>query len=359
MSVKRQAGFSVAELLVALVITLIVLATALQAFNEATRANEGATLMAEMNQNLRAGMNLMLRDLLRAGGGIPTGGIPVPSGAGVLLINRPSPLGVAYTWPAGTVAIPALTPGAGLGPVSPPPPAPGGIATDMITILFADNILTINQVPLAGVAPDGSSMTVQNPPLGVAIAGVNNAIQPGDLILFSNTNGNALQQVTGVNGQVVTFAAGDFFNLNQRGAPGGTIMCLANVGAGNPNDCSTYNGGFPPTTATRIWMVTYYIDNTTDPRSPRLIRQVNFNPARAMAEGIENLQLSYDLVDGVTNPTNVKTPLAPNSPNQIRKANLFLAARSSKVFSGSGQFFRNNLATQVSIRSLSFVDRYR
>ncbi len=35
------------------------------------------------------------------------------------------------------------------------------------------------------------------------------------------------------------------------------------------------NGTFPPTTATRIWMVTYYLDNVTDPLHVRLIRRVN------------------------------------------------------------------------------------
>jgi hypothetical protein len=39
--------------------------------------------------------------------------------------------------------------------------------------------------------------------------------------------------------------------------------------------------------------------------------------------------------------------------------NLFLAARSRNRFSASAQCFRNSLATQVSLRSLSFVDRYR
>jgi len=74
---------------------------------------------------------------------------------------------------------------------------------------------------------------------------------------------------------------------------------------------------------------------------------------------VENLQITFDLVDGVTNPTNVDTPPVTNSSNQIRKANLFLSARSQDVNPQTKQFFRNTMATQVGLRSLSFVDRYR
>jgi hypothetical protein len=47
----------------------------------------------------------------------------------------------------------------------------------------------------------------------------------------------------------------------------------------------------------------------------------------------------------------------PCSPNQIRKVNIILSGRSSRAMKGTKQFFRNTLTTQVSLRSLSFVDR--
>ena len=65
------------------------------------------------------------------------------------------------------------------------------------------------------------------------------------------------------------------------------------------------------------------------------------------------------LVDGVTNPTNVATPPVSNSANQIRKVNLFVSARSVDRDPQTRQFFRNSMATDVGLRSLSFVDRYR
>ena len=219
-----------------------------------------------------------------------------------------------------------------------------GRATDMVNILYADNALPINQTPLAAIAADGSSVTVD---AGTPITGISNPISPGDLIAFSNALGNTIQYVTRVSGQNIIFDAGDPLRLNQPGASQGSITQIKN------------GATFPPTTATRVWLITYYLDFTTDPDMPRLIRRINNKPGEAVALVLEDLQLSYDLVDGVTNPTNVETPVAPNSPNQIRKANLFLSGRSSSRVRNTGEFLRRTLTTQVSLRSLSFIDRYR
>ena len=90
----------------------------------------------------------------------------------------------------------------------------------------------------------------------------------------------------------------------------------------------------------------------------------------ALAFDIENLQISYDLVDGVNNPSEVKFTAAdlggtgrcsPNacSPNQIRKINILLTGRSRTTLRQTRQYLRNSLTTQVSLRSMSFIDRYR
>ena len=53
-------------------------------------------------------------------------------------------------------------------------------------------------------------------------------------------------------------------------------------------------------------MITYFVDTTTDPASPRLMRQINGQPANAVAFEIEAFRLTYDLADGVTNPVGVR-----------------------------------------------------
>jgi hypothetical protein len=89
------------------------------------------------------------------------------------------------------------------------------------------------------------------------------------------------------------------------------------------------------------------------------MRQINFNARFAVAEGMEDFQVTYDFVDGNSNPTDLKDPCCGDSANQIQNVNLFLAGRSSYPFSQTGQFYRNNLATDVSPRSLVFFNRYQ
>jgi hypothetical protein len=124
-------------------------------------------------------------------------------------------------------------------------------------------------------------------------------------------------------------------------------------------------------------MISYYLDNTIDDDAAAHPSHELGRPGRAgqhaRADGglrRENLQITYDMVDGVTNPSSVRMVAAdftnagacapqPCSPNQIRKMNVFVAGRSTERFSATGEFFRNTLTTQVSLRSLALVDRYQ
>ena len=335
---NNEAGFTLAELLVSTVVTLMVLAAALGSFSDATRITDAARETTDTNQNLEVATTLLVRDLIQAGQGIPPGGIYVPSGAGATALKRPSPAGSDMTFPLGTEVLPSLTPGASLGPLV------LGVQTDMIHILYVDPTLSLNDVDL-DIPNDGSSLTVDDT---LPITG-QDRIQAGDLILFTGNNNSALQMVTSTSDQTVFFGAGDPMNLNQRGAASGSVMELK---TGNQFDTVNVVDVF------RVHLISYYIDATTAPQLPRLVRQVGMGPRLAIALGIENIQFTYDLVDGDTNPTNLQDAVAPNDPHQIRKANLFLAGRSIDVNPRTRQYYRNTVATQVSLRSLAFVDRY-
>ena len=54
-------------------------------------------------------------------------------------------------------------------------------------------------------------------------------------------------------------------------------------------------------------MITYYVDAKTTPGTPRLTRVYNNGSPQQLAGVVEDLQLSYDLVDGVTNPVEQET----------------------------------------------------
>ena len=345
-------GFSLVELLVTTAIMLVVIGVATTAFKNALDASAGGALIADSNQSLRAATNLMVRDLIQAGRGVPIGGLPIPSGAGAGALSRPGPPGTAYTFDnVNFTTLPAIVPGPALGPTV------NGQTTDIITVLMTDPSLpelTLNATPAvtgqAVLAADGSSLNVGGSAASW-IAAPATGVKAGDLIMFTNTLGNALQTVTSTDGAaVVSFAAGDTFNFNQPGATQGSITQILAVPV-------------PQTTAQRVLMITYYVDNVSTPGIPRLARRLNAGAGQALAGAIEDLELTYDLVDGATNPA--AQPVVPitiggvlYTPNQIRKINLHVGVRSEERSPRTRDYVRNHLTTVVSVRSLAYVSRY-
>src|SRR5437016_13586662 len=114
---KRQAGFTLIEVLVATAIMMIIAGSVYAALTNAIRTTEGVALLADTQENLRAGMNYVVRDIVQAGEGIPQGGIPIPNSAGpVSALNRPLPAGsTPSTFPTSWTVLPAISPGHRLG----------------------------------------------------------------------------------------------------------------------------------------------------------------------------------------------------------------------------------------------------
>ena len=86
---KLQKGFSLLELLVSMGIVVSVVAVATGALMQAQKATTAVAYEANTQQNLRAGMHFMIRDLMQAGEGIPQGGISIPYTT-TSAINRPA-----------------------------------------------------------------------------------------------------------------------------------------------------------------------------------------------------------------------------------------------------------------------------
>ena len=392
---NRQRGFTLIELLLAMAITTIILGATMLAMSDAIKATESAQQITDLNNGLRTAMDLMVRDLLQVGQGLPGGrSILLPTGAGSLTMQLPGPIGSDYYYDGASFCPPratdpdtvceeiaAVVPGPERGPVV----VDGQAATDMITTLAADS--SFDTVTLRTFASDGRSVSVALPgatapnhPSGHNISdnpdvGGDN-IRAGDLIMLTKGAASALVQVSSVSGQTINFAASDSLRLNQASTISGTAGDLQNNA---PVDtCSPAATCFVTTVATRVRMISYYLDVDTDPQHPRLVRRINngvwndFDNAfgTVVAFDIEGLTFSYDLADGVNNPSNVRMNDAdldgsgrcspsPCYPSQIRKINISLAGRSRMVRRGTRQYFRNRLSTQVSLRSLAFVDRYR
>jgi type II secretory pathway pseudopilin PulG len=367
---KKNSGFTMIELIVAMGITMVALAAAFLMFRDSTKANTNVTQTSDMSDNMRAGLNLIVQDLIQTGTGIPTGGISIPNtqnaagcNTGAPVNRPPAVLSLTFQGPnsakAGcNVIMPAIEPGPDLGPTVTSPDGTSGPKTDIITMLYADNTLSMDQKPINGTACPGGSIAADGSTITfdvncVKIGGAGIPVNAGDLLMIYNANNSngVLQTVTSVSGQTLNFAAGDAFNLNGRTttATAGTIKQLQNAG-----------GTYPATSCTRIWMITYYLDTTTTPRYPRLMRAVNFNAPQPVAETFENLQFAYNFVDGTTPaPVNQSVVPAGDNENQIRSVNVYVGARSTTTTAGTGNYVRSNLATQVALRSMAYFNTYK
>ena len=216
----------------------------------------------------------------------------------------------------------------------------------MLTVLRIDPTIQLNTVPVLSISADGSTVTM---PAGFSIDDDATGIKAGDLIMLSNGNGNAIQEVTSVVGQSIIFSSTAESGLNQPNAPQGSVMELRNADA-----------TWPPTTATRILMLTYYLTDLSNggrrfPRwcaAPTTVRS-EYWPAASRTSSSRGIWSM-----GVDNPTNVEFPEEPNTPHQIRKANLHMGARSIDP-TPTGYLLHASLTTQVSLRSMAFVDRYK
>lgn len=378
-----DAGFSLPEVMVAMGIMLFVLAGTFTAMNNAMRADQTAREVTNLNGNLRASMDLVVRDLLQVGQGLPVGRtVGVPNGPGANPILRPGPAPSAPCAGVGTFAagptLSAVTVGPDLGPPI------NGQCTDVLTTLAADG--AFENVNVSSIAANGESITIYP---GGADGIIGNAddvdisdnpdargdnVRVGDLLMITKGAASVLVHVTAVAGQTVTFSAGDPLGLNQFDTTLAMLGTTNQLKAQGPadDDVPLVVGGViqrGQSVATRVRMVSYFVDTTADPTSPRLMRQLGGNPANAVGFELEAFRLTYDIADGVTNPTGVRMDAndlagggacgaAACSENQVRKANVVMAIRSRQRTDVTGDFYHNTLFTQVALRSLAFVDRY-
>jgi Prokaryotic N-terminal methylation motif len=372
-ALRDTAGFSMIEMLIAIGITTVVLGTATVAMSNALKLNETVMLTTGMNNTLRVGMDMMVRDMLQVGEGLPTGHVILtPSGVGSVQHNIPGPPGSALKNAATDVDLNSVNPGPGLGPVI------NGVATDIVTVLTADNNFT--DMPLIAITSTTFTVAATNPATGVAIniGSGQDRVLTGQLIMLEKGATTTVIEVTAVDAvnRKVTFANSDSLLLNQSGAAAGNVPALIATAPADVLPAAPATQVIP-TTATRVRMITYYLDATIDPARPRLVRRINNgdpttfdnNLGTAVAMDIENLQLSYDLADGITNPGNVRFTAAdiagtgacapnPCNLNNIRKVNIVLTGRTRPSAQLAGRRFRNTLTSQVSLRGMAFVDEY-
>ena len=359
---RGQQGFTIVELLIAIAVTLVMMMVAMMIYQRSVQVSGVVTNRAEMQAELRAASDQLSRDLNQAGTGIPIGGIPIPSAATggtdpffgcdakTCYVKTLMSTGVLYK----------IVPGNSLGPTTTEP-------TDAIVITYMEPLAVDPNDPNAsGTAPNWSSYTTQDISSDGTVLTMPKTTTPkiddpvfglvlGDILLLQAGGASALGVVTNFDGPnyTITFNPKDPFNLNQPNAPVGNIAALK------------VNGAYPPTTVSRIMMITYFIDQFNTPNGPdyRLMRQVDARTPTPVAEHIEDVQFTYDVFDDSTNQLTVNLPDAATGnppvakPNQIRKINITITARSSRP-NAQGSYDRLTVTTSIGPRNLSFHDKY-
>jgi len=363
---RRQQGFTIVELLIAIAVTLVMMTAAMMIYQRSVQVSGIVTTRADMQAELRAATDQIARDLNQAGTGIPIGGIPIPSAASggsdpligcdatKCYITASLTNGVLYK----------IVPGNGLGPTTTE-------ATDSIVITYMEPLAVDPNDPNAsGTAPNWNSYTTQtitddgttltmpkgttpkidDPAFGLVL---------GDILLLQSGGSSALGVVTGFDGpnNTITFGGKDPLNLNQPTAPVGNIASL------KINPLPTSGPHYPTTTVARIMMITYFIQPSPDGKDYRLMRQVDARTPTPVAEGIEDMQFTYDVFDDASSTVTTNLPDAATGspaipkPNQIRKINMTITARSSRP-NAQGTYDRLSVTTSIGPRNLSFHDRY-
>ena len=352
---RSQKGFTLMEALLAMGLGLAMIGAAVQLFSKSLDATYLVSQRAEMQQDVRAAENILVKDIGLAGTGLPPGGVALAKGgaknpiygcdqAKCYLGGSPA-TGVAFPGTS-TPYMYWLIPGAGLGPVV----NPGQGATDTITVVqgdtafpWADYVMTVNS---AGT--QGTVTLVASPPSPVQLlSDPAYGLKTGDLVLATGkSGGNTISAVGEITADVtgtgapytVKFASPDALGFNQSAATASSFQQMKSLTG---------------VTLTRIWLITYYLSTATG--TPTLMRQVNGQTPAPVAENVVYLQFDYDTYDdnGVLYHTT-----NPPSLNQIRKVNLLhMTARSA--LNGTKGYQTMDVQTSVSARNMSFKNRYQ
>lgn len=375
---KTQSGFTLLELLIATIIGLTMMITATAIFRQAMNSMFVITQRAETQQNMRAAIELMTKDISMAGAGLPTGGLQLPPFASLVACNQ---TGTCYVTGDVYPSNPStgssnymfgILPGYGNGVQNGTAitAAPGAV-NDSITSIYCDYNFQLSNFTFT--FPSTTQATVG------LIASPNSAyptnilapggLNVGDLLFFlvatpGNGTGNqgtssaqtaaVVAEITGIPSNTeLQFAGGDALNFNQTGT-NSLAYTINSLGT----SLGTSSGS--NVTACRLEAVTYFLQVPaagSTVQTPRLMRQVNGLNAIPVADNIINLQFSYDLINSTTSyiNANVSNPIAAGlSPGLTQKINLWVMGQG--LTSGNNKSQSMYLASSVSARNLSFCN---
>lgn len=239
---RRWTGFTLVELMVALVLSLVVIGGALMVYMTSSSSYRAQEATAQMMENGRTAIEMISRDLRMAEYWKCTG------------------------WQTANLTNHLPTDQRGIYSVN---GADGG--PDTLRTLQA-----LDEEPPATLAAD-VWITQLTP--GDPVAGVPDDLDPQVIVLNS--------------GSGARFSANDIIVINDC-AKGDVFQITGVTGDTLTHECETcvefYLAG---SEVLRVEDVQYYIDDITDPDNPKLMRIVNSGAAQELLEGVEDLQVHF------------------------------------------------------------------
>lgn len=260
--IKQPQGFSIPEIAVSLLVCSFVSLSALHIFRADQKIFVEQEEVVDMQQNARIAMDQLIKDIRVAGMGVPSGGVASD---------------VGHLFP--------VIPGNG-----------GGNIPDTITLLASfENIETQLSAPMPNESAelkvtDASEFEVGA--LGIIYGAVDEGGQAGELFQITHIS---------THGQHM---------LQHRKSP-----------PWNKDQKLSYTF-IPPSTIYMMSHRKYFVDSS-DNDHPKLIMSENEGDPLILADNIENLQLTYDLLTGEMDLSD------PQFPVLIRKVTVSLVARTN------------------------------
>jgi prepilin-type N-terminal cleavage/methylation domain-containing protein len=376
-STKRARGFSLLEMTIAMALGTLVVGAAVQLYSQGVAATWTVSQRAELQQDFRAAANMLTKDLSLAGVGLGQGvAIQLPTSATLPVygcvqttglpcyLGATNTTGATYPKQGATPYLYGLLPGYDAGPTI------NGLQTDVVTVVYTDpafyldcykaavtSATTVTFTAIVPTAPATSSANCTAPTGNVGAQAVNDPVfglTSGDLVLFTFGATQVVAEVNGtVSATIATFSSGDALHLNQAAADPKSLASIA-----------TGTTGY----ATRILVITYYIDNTVNP--PRLMKQVSGHSPTPIVDGVTYLKFTYDLYNDAVNLPAVacSNPGAASDgcagastgllPNQVTKINIAHMSMNSTMKGAVGGYQGLDLETSVSARDLTYSNSY-
>lgn len=345
-ALRSDAGFTIVELLVSLVIFMIVTGAIWGLLRVGTQLRSAGNQQVALAKGVRMALNLVGRDTYNAGFGYPLRNtVVLPDNRISTLLGVPVDFDTTRDTIAPIIAGNNIT----LNTFNTAP----NIRTDQVTFLFKDT--SFNLVGSgSSAAPQPLNINAATTTSGgideiVPISGTNTSCRVNDIYLITGNTGSTLGLATALSGtNKVQFSNGDVMGLNQTGTTG-------------PLRAITV-----PASMQRILMVTYFVTADGILTRREYANTTPVLPAVAFVDsplvyGVENFQIQYIMDDGTVSNDPSAGPdgsagTADDTPTNlaaVRQVRYTVNVRSSEL-NAAGQPYRDTLTSVFSTRNLGY-----